>query len=961
MRLRSIVTGLALVQAGLLALQGSAFGQTKKFTLDADFDTGTLNNVAHLPVANQLILGRTPVSKTNIVWSTNYRYGYVVRLDTLTGKQTGRFDSALVTINGQATGARPAQEYCDFGTIGNCPGRVAVDTNGDVWIVNRAFGHQGSLSKFSGNIAHCIDRNNNGVIDTSHDVNNDGLIDVNPAAGEYFGQNDECILTTIAVGPGNQYPRGVAVDKYGKIWVSTFNDGKIYRYNPNEPVTLEATVNVGGNPYSLASGGDYVFISKSGGPMTRINITTLAVNSVNAGCVGQGTYGVVADPTGIAAWAGGWFGPASGTFKFDFVTNTCSNWGSNGSNVTAVTLDFNNNIWACGYDNASVFKYSPAGVLLGTYPAGGTQPHGMSIDFQGNLWVVTHGPAQMVKINSTTGAIIGKYTIGGPGVPDPDPYLYSDFTGVQIDRQAPYTYVGSWDGTYDGQVPNLAWSKVTWNTEAQGAVPAQTSLVVSARAANSLAALGTAGFTPVVNNAAIPGVVGRYIQVRTDLKGPGFLTPVLSDITVTGPCPNPGQNCCIVDGDCSDGNVCTLDSCPVPGGACVHGPAPNCCLTAADCNDQNPCTNDSCPVPGGACTFAPKANCCNSNAECNDNNLCTADICSGPGGTCAYPIINGCCNTDIDCTKGNACSGETCPVPGGFCQGGPIAGCCTQDSDCVDNDLCTLDVCNVATKTCANTPVQGCCNVDGNCNDNNECTSDHCSGPGGTCIFTGIPGCCSPNDPMVGKACDIPMSPFDKLPCKPGHFECTNGVFQCVGAVKPGLEVCNGVDDNCDGVIDSPPPCPVGSACIEGVCAKPCDPGEFACPGGEQCVNGYCLPTSCDLVVCPEGLTCFNGVCLADGGMSTSSSSSGSTTTTTTSGAGGAGGSMTGAGGAGGISTTTSTTATASSSSGGIFGLATGGGGCKCSLPGTADDAPARMGLALAALGLAALRRRRSR
>jgi MYXO-CTERM domain-containing protein len=70
---------------------------------------------------------------------------------------------------------------------------------------------------------------------------------------------------------------------------------------------------------------------------------------------------------------------------------------------------------------------------------------------------------------------------------------------------------------------------------------------------------------------------------------------------------------------------------------------------------------------------------------------------------------------------------------------------------------------------------------------------------------------------------------------------------------------------------------------------------------------------------------------------------------------------MTGAGGAGGISTTTSTTATASSSSGGIFGLATGGGGCKCSLPGTADDAPARMGLALAALGLAALRRRRSR
>ncbi|MEO7329694.1 MAG: hypothetical protein ABI193_14030 [Minicystis sp.] len=955
MTYRSLFAGIALACTALWLAAPDAAAQTKKFTLDADFDSGTLNNVDHNPVANQLILGRTPVSKTNIVWSTNYKYGYVVRIDTLTGKQTGRFDSALVTINGQATGARPAQEFCDFATTGNCPGRVAVDTNGDVWIVNRAFGHQGSLSKFSGNIAHCIDRNNNGVIDTSHDVNNDGLIDVNPAAGEYFGQNDECILTTIAIGPSNAWPRGVAVDKYGKIWVSTFNDGKIYRYNPNEPVALEASVNVGGNPYSLASGGDYIIVSNRGaGTTRRVHITTLAITTA-AGC--PATYGVVADPAGGIGWLGGYVG--DGLYKADFVNNTCPKYAALGGQTTATTLDLAGNVWVANYGSATVHKVTPAGVVLGTYPAGGTLPHGMSVDFQGNIWVVTHGPPQMVKINPNTGAILGQYTIGGPGIPDADPYLYSDFTGVQIDRQAPYTYVGSWDGTYDGQVPNLAWSKVSWNAEPQGAVPAQTTLVVSARAANSLAALGTAGFTPVANGAAIPGVVGRYVQVRTDLKGPGFLTPVLSDITVVGPCPNPGPNCCVVDGDCSDGNVCTLDTCPVPGGVCTHSPAPNCCLVDGDCNDQNPCTADTCPVAGAACTFTPKANCCNSNAECGDNNLCTADICSGPGGTCSYPVINGCCNTDMDCTKGNACSGSTCPVPGGFCQGGPIAGCCTQDSDCVDNDLCTLDTCNVATKTCANTPVQGCCNVDGDCNDNNTCTSDHCSGPGGTCIFTGVPGCCSPSDPMIGKACEVPMSPFDKLPCKPGHFECTNGVFQCVGAVKPGLEVCNGVDDNCDGVIDSPPPCPVGTACIEGVCATPCDPGEFACPGGLQCFNGYCLPTSCDLVVCPEGTSCFNGICLSDGGMTTSSSSSSSssgTTTSTTSGGGGAGGMMSGAGGG---STTAESTASAASSSGNVFGLATGGGGCKCSLPGSTDDTPARGGLALAAFSLATLLRRR--
>jgi MYXO-CTERM domain-containing protein len=184
-------------------------------------------------------------------------------------------------------------------------------------------------------------------------------------------------------------------------------------------------------------------------------------------------------------------------------------------------------------------------------------------------------------------------------------------------------------------------------------------------------------------------------------------------------------------------------------------------------------------------------------------------------------------------------------------------------------------------------------------------------------------------------------------------------VFQCVGAVKPGIEVCNGVDDNCDGITDSPPPCPVGSACIQGVCATPCGPGEFGCPGGEQCLNGYCLPTSCDKIVCPEGLTCFNGICLADGGMSSSSSSSGTTTTTS---GGGAGGSMTGAGGSGGGSGGGSTTgAGGSSSSGNVFGLATGGGGCRCALPGERDDAPSRAALALMALALATLHRRSAR
>lgn len=962
MQLRSFVTGI-LAGAFPLLLASAAFGQTKQFTLTADFNAGTLNNVGDTVPADEVVLGPTAVSKTHLVWVDNYLYGYVVRIDSQTGYQTSRFDSGLVTINGQATGAQPAQTYCDFATNGNCPGRVAVDPNGDVWIVNRAFSKQGTLSKFSGNLAHCIDRNNNGIIDTSFDKNLDGIIDVTPAAGEYFGQNDECILTTIPIGPVNALPRGVAVDKRGKIWVSTFNDGKVYRYNPNEPVALEATVNVGGNPYSMATGGDYVFISKSGGPTTRVHITTLAVSSVPC----PGTYGVVADPSGNVAWLGGYYS-GTGVYKADFIANTCTNWATPG-NVTAMTLDLAGNIWAAGYSLNVVHKFSPAGVLLGTYPAGGGgAPHGLSVDFGGNVWLVSDGAPSLTVFNSNTGALLGTFGIGGIGVtiPNPTPYLYSDFTGTQINRQAPYAYVGSWDGVYDGGVPNIPWSKVSWNSEPQGAVPAETSLVVSVRAANTLAALGAASYLPVMNGAILANVKGQFVQVKTDLKGPGFATSVLSDISVIGPCGVIGQACCLKDTDCTDANTCTLDTCPVPGGSCVHTLSPNCCLVDADCNDQNACTADTCPVAGGTCSYsAPKPGCCSSNSECSDGNLCTADLCSGPGGTCSFPLINGCCNADIDCTKGNKCSNATCPVPGGFCVGGNIPGCCAVDADCADNDLCTLDKCDLAQGKCTNTAVQGCCNVDGQCNDNEACTSDKCSGPGGVCQFSPIANCCAMNDPKIGAPCDIPVSPNDQPPCKPGKLVCTAGKFDCVGAVGPQLEVCDGLDNNCDGIVDTGAMCPANEVCIDGTCVAACKQGEFPCPGGYVCVKGYCMPDDCKGVVCPGGEVCQAGACMsADGGTSSSSGSSSSGASSGSSSSGSSstssGNTSSGAGGAGGQSSASSSGVGGASSSGALpgngappqdtWGLATGG-ACRCSVPGEQEPGHERSGLALALLG----------
>jgi streptogramin lyase len=738
---RARFTGVAsLAIASFFVLTAPALAQTKVWTTTADFNLGTLNNTSDTKFADEVVLGPTPVSQTHIVWSDNFNYGLIVRLDSVTGKQTSRFDSVLNTINGVSTGVRPANEFCNWSNTGNCPGRVAVDTNGDVWIVNRAFGNQGSLSKFSGDIthAHCIDRNNNGVIDTSNDKNGDGIIDMNPANGEYFGQNDECILTTIPVGANNAWPRAVAVDKRGKIWVGTFNEGKVYRFNPHEPVSLELTVTTGGQPYSMASGGDYMFVSNASGAVFRVNIQTGAVDT--APC--PGNYGIVADPGGQVAWLGSWMNQATGHYRADFsvTPHTCTLMASGPGPTTAMTLDNEPApgpyVWGTNYTQEQVSKWTPAGAYIGSYPAGGTaHSHGLSPDFQGNLWVVSdsaNNQAMVSKLNPATGAILLSANIGylaadqakyptncSTGYCDgATPYLYSDFTGVQIDRQAPYTYVGTWSAVYDGGVANIPWSTVKWNTEPQGAVPAETSLVVNVKAANSIGGLATASAVVATNGAALANVVGEFIQVTAALEGPGFVTSVLSDISVTG-CGALGNGCCLQNSDCVPPDACHSGFCPAPGGACVFTAVPNCCLTVADCTTTNVCAVPACPTPGGTCQFPTMPNCCNTNADCTNTMTCNVNLCPVPGGMCSHTPIPGCCQTDMDCNHGNICSNATCPTPGGFCTGGPIPGCCEQNSDCNGADggdlTCSEGAC-----------VSGCTSGEFPCPPNFVCVKDLC-------------------------------------------------------------------------------------------------------------------------------------------------------------------------------------------------------------------------------------------
>jgi hypothetical protein len=100
---------------------------------------------------------------------------------------------------------------------------------------------------------------------------------------------------------------------------------------------------------------------------------------------------------------------------------------------------------------------------------------------------------------------------------------------------------------------------------------------------------------------------------------------------------------------------------------------------------------------------------------------------------------------------------------------------------------------------------------------------------------------------------------------------CANGVTQCSAGenischpiVSPSAEVCDGLDNDCDGVIDQGASCPnADEICDKGKCVGKCGMGEFQCAPGLACdTDFYCKDPSCMGITCPVGQICYGGTC----------------------------------------------------------------------------------------------------
>ncbi len=98
--------------------------------------------------------------------------------------------------------------------------------------------------------------------------------------------------------------------------------------------------------------------------------------------------------------------------------------------------------------------------------------------------------------------------------------------------------------------------------------------------------------------------------------------------------------------------------------------------------------------------------------------------------------------------------------------------------------------------------------------------------------------------------------------CAPGLTRCAPTGVVCQQNTQADVETCNGLDDDCNGVVDDGAPCPGTQVCSRGACVERCT--ADSCGAGQVCGDrGTCEDSACAAVSCPANNVCTAGTCRA--------------------------------------------------------------------------------------------------
>jgi len=293
---------------------------------------------------------------------------------------------------------------------------------------------------------------------------------------------------------------------------------------------------------------------------------------------------------------------------------------------------------------------------------------------------------------------------------------------------------------------------------------------------------------------------------------------------------------CATTADCAPGLACDvndrdgdsrIDECFATGDAGTS------CTLSSQCDSEYCgngfcCSNRADPTGEGAVCCAEDADCkaLEGAASCSET---TANGCLGVKtvGRCSEASI--CVGVQVPSSEG--CVGQTCRgaqcLSAGVLDGVHLcdaSGACVETADlpCDDGDPCTFDICNAS--GCRATPH---------------------SGTSAAACYT-----FAPETAGVGA-------------CHDGHVTCQNGgETGCGDEVGPATEVCNGVDDDCDGRTDED----TERACFpflcdgQAGCLIACG-GNADCAAGNFCSDKVCAGTGQNGAICAADSACQSGHC----------------------------------------------------------------------------------------------------
>jgi streptogramin lyase len=477
-------------------------GTHSTYTTTADFQTGTLINLSSDSDQLQLLNVGEPFA---FIWVAASGRDTILKIDTETGNVLGEYKS------------RPD------GMAGN-PSRTTVDANGNVWAGNRneASGGQGSIVHIGLlENGQCVDRNLNGIIDTST-----GLGDVRSWTGDSLGgvsgAQDECIIHYVRTSGTNV--RSVAVDGSNNVWIGGLGNRVHELYDQNGIAVVGTQFNLGCGGYGALVDANGVLWSAGDGQNVLLRYDP-ATKTGSCLSLGRFSYGLGIDPSGFI-WHSNWssntvlkISPA-GVIAGSFFTGGASN-----DRGVAVTPD--GHVWIANSGGSDVSRLDNSGALLAVIPVGIT-PTGVAVDAAGKVWVTNYSSHSAMRIDPAINGVDLEVSLGAGAYP----YNYSDMTGSTL--TAPPDN-GTWSVVHDSGINDAPWTRISWNADE----PGDSSILVSVASSNDGVVFGA---PVVVANGDAPGVAnGRYLRISaafsrstyTDGDGDGvYDSPVLFDLTI---------------------------------------------------------------------------------------------------------------------------------------------------------------------------------------------------------------------------------------------------------------------------------------------------------------------------------------------------------------------------------------------------------------------------------------------